>query len=102
MDFSSLECVDDYNIEGNDLTEEDQYDLLVQLTCASEGSLIVFSAEDADDWCAAGETEVENVYINATGSDPVDLSCIETITGYLEVEKFNAPEYRPQWMHQHR
>ena len=91
IDLSSLVCIDDYNIEGNDLSEEDQYDLLVQLTCAAEGSLVVFSSEDADDWCASGETVVDDVYINATGTDPVDLSCIETITGYLEIENSNAP-----------
>ena len=32
VDLSSLFCVDDYTIEGNALTEEDQYDLLVALT----------------------------------------------------------------------
>ena len=91
VDLSSLECVNDFTIEGNDLDEETQYELLVQLTCASEDSLIVFRGEDADDWCALGETEVENLYINALGSDPIDLSCIETITGYLEIENSIAP-----------
>ena len=32
VDLSSLECVDDYTIEGNDLSEDDHYDLLVQIT----------------------------------------------------------------------
>ena len=34
---------------------------------------------------------MENLYINALGSDEIDLSCIETITGYLEVENSIAP-----------
>ena len=32
VDLSSLECVDDYTIEGNDLSEDDKYDLLVLLS----------------------------------------------------------------------
>ncbi len=32
VDLSSLTCVDNYTIEGNDLSEDDQYDLLVQIS----------------------------------------------------------------------
>jgi len=32
VDLSSLDCVDDYTIEGNDLSEDDHYELLVQIT----------------------------------------------------------------------
>ena len=32
VDLPSLYCVSDYTIEGNDLSEDDKYDLLVQLS----------------------------------------------------------------------
>jgi hypothetical protein len=32
VDLSALSCVSDYTIEGNDLSEDDKYDLLVMLT----------------------------------------------------------------------
>ena len=48
-------------------------------------SLIVFRSSDADDFCYSGETEVADLYIQALGTDPLDLSCIESITGDLEI-----------------
>ena len=59
VDLSSLTCISDFTIEGNDLTEESHYDLLVALTCSSEDSLIVFRDTDAADFCAGGATEVD-------------------------------------------
>jgi hypothetical protein len=32
VDFSSLTCVNDYTIEGSDLSGDDQYERLVQIT----------------------------------------------------------------------
>jgi hypothetical protein len=32
VDFSSLTCISDFTIEGNDLSDESHYDLLVHLT----------------------------------------------------------------------
>ena len=49
-------------------------------------SLVIFSNDDADIFCGCGNVTVDNVYINSTSSDPVDLSCIEAVEGYLEIE----------------
>ena len=86
VDLSSLECIEDFTIVGNDLTIDSHHALLLALTCADEGSLIIFRDTDADDFCATGETVVHDLYVSPIDSAPVDLSCITEITGQVEME----------------
>ena len=86
VDLSSLECIEDFTIVGNDLTIDSHHALLLALTCSSDGSLIIFRDTDADEFCATGETVVHDVYISPIDSAPVDLSCITEITGQVEIE----------------
>lgn len=86
VDLSSLECIDDFTIVGNDLTIDSHHALLMALTCSEDGSLIIFRASDADDFCATGETVVNDLYVSPIDEGPVDLTCIEEITGKVEME----------------
>ena len=86
VDLSSLECIEDFTIVGNDLTIDSHHALLLALTCADEGSLIIFRDTDADTFCETGETVVHDLYISPIDSAPVDLSCITEITGQVEME----------------
>jgi len=86
VDLSSLECIEDFTIVGNDLTIDSHHALLLALTCSSDGSLIIFRDTDADDFCATGETVVNDLYISPIDSGAVDLSCITQINGKTEIE----------------
>ena len=86
VDLSSLECLDDFTIVGNDLTIDSHHALLIALTCSADGSLMIFRASDADDFCATGETIVGDLYISPIDTGHVDLSCITSVTGKVEME----------------
>ncbi len=86
VDLSSLACIEDFTIVGNDLTIDSHHALLLALTCSTDGSLIVFRASDADTFCDSGETIVNDLYISPIDTGVVDLSCITAINGQAEIE----------------
>ena len=91
VDLSSLECIDDFTIVGNDMVPEDLHALLLQLSCDDPGSEVIFRATDADDLCADGDIVVSDLYVYAIDPEPFDLSCIVDITGRLEIEFSDSP-----------
>ena len=90
VDLSSLDCVEDFTIVGNNMVPEVLHALLLQLSCDEPGSEVVFRAEDAAALCADGDIVVNDLYIYAIDPEPLDLSCIVDITGRLEIEFSDA------------
>ena len=91
VDLSSLECIDDFTIVGNDMVPEDLHALLLQLSCDEPGSEVIFRTEDAEALCADGDIIVNDLYVYAIDPEPFDLSCIIDITGRLEIEFSDSP-----------
>ena len=86
MSMDNLSCVGDYTLENNDFSIEDRANIMRQLTCQSEGSLLVFVPSDTQDFCDGGGTSVINLTINGSGSDALDLSCLLEVTGNVVIE----------------
>ena len=61
----------------------------VDCTTVDITNVVIFSADDATELCAC-TTSVDQLYVNATGLDPLDLSCLVTVTDKLEVENSDA------------